>query len=177
MHSITLSKRMVLGLLLGFVFLSFSASTSSCNYGAVPMGCDPTDYQCMARQDAYNAGIPMETFVTQIQAESGFRSVNLYGTPLTSSEGAIGIAQIMPDTAKEWGVDPTDPVASLKSAADHMALYDKRYSAYYSTHYAMALGCYNAGCDRVDKAIQNCSYWLLCMPFETQHYVNIIMGY
>lgn len=171
MHYIRLPKSMLLASLLTFVFLTLSASTSSCDYGAVPTGCGSTDYQCMARQDAFKAGIPMETFVIQIEAESSFRP------EVISSEGAIGIAQIMPATAAGWNVNPRDPVASLKAAADHMALYDKRYSAYYSTHYAMALGCYNAGCGRVDWAIQNCSYWLLCMPFETQRYVKKIMGY
>lgn len=139
---------------------------SACDMGQVPSGCGDTDYRCIAKQDAYNAGIPMYTFETQIEAESDFNP------DAVSPAGAIGIAQIMPGTAKDWNVDPHDPIASLQAAAQHMAAYNATYH-----DYAKALGCYNAGCGRVDWAKNNCSYWLNCMPLETQRYVNIIMGY
>ena len=37
-----------------------------------------------------------------------------------SSAGAIGIAWIMPATAKELGIDPHDPVQSIKGAAKYL---------------------------------------------------------
>src|SRR6266704_6011774 len=55
-----------------------------------------TDYRSMAYQDAINAGIPATYFVRQINQESGF---NPYAY---SSEGAIGIAQILQSTANAW---------------------------------------------------------------------------
>lgn len=123
------------------------------------------DYHQIAREDAVNAGISYQLFVNQIEAESDFNP------NAVSPAGAIGIAQIMPDTAIYWNVDPHDPIASLQAAAQHMAMYQSEYH-----DYAKALGCYNAGCGRVDWAIRNCDYWLNCMPMETQRYVSIIMG-
>lgn len=151
------------------LFLLFVSILLSACDEQVPMGCTVNDYHCIARQDAINAGISPDLFERQISVESGFNPSAI------SPAGAIGISQIMPSTAAGWQVDPHDPVASLQAAANAMALYDKDYRAYSTTHYAMALGCYNAGCGRVDWAIKNCSYWLFCMPFETQRYVNIIL--
>ena len=140
------------------------STLSACEVG-IPNRCDTNDYQCIAMQDANSAGIPTAKFVTQIGIESGFNPSAI------SRAGAIGIAQIMPSTASDWGVDPHDPIASLQAAAQHMAIYQREYGSY-----DKALGCYNAGCGRVDWAMKNCSYWLYCMPNETQRYINVIMA-
>jgi len=126
-----------------------------------------SDYRSMAYQDATNAGIPSDLYVKQINEESGF------DPSAVSSAGAVGIAQIIPSTAQSWGVDPTDPVASLKVAADHMHWY----YAHYGYDYAKALGCYNAGCGSVDSAVSYYgSSWRDHVPAETQHYIAAIMG-
>lgn len=78
------------------------------------------DYETEARKAAQEAGINPDMFVAQMQAESGLQPNNPDGTPKTSSAGATGIAQFMPDTARGLGVDPTDPLASLKGAAQLM---------------------------------------------------------
>ena len=57
----------------------------------------------------------------QLCQESGFDSL------ATSTAGAIGIAQIMPDTAKDWGVDPHNPDASIWAMASHMKGYLETY--------------------------------------------------
>lgn len=139
---------------------------SACDMGQVPSGCGDTDYRCIAKQDAYNAGIPMYTFETQIEAESDFNP------DAVSPAGAIGIAQIMPGTAKDWNVDPHDPIASLQAAAQHMKIYQDHYNGRYDE----ALSAYNAGESRTDWAVKNCLNWKLCVPLETQRYINIIMG-
>jgi hypothetical protein len=81
----------------------------------------PTDFREIARQKAAQYGLIPEVFERQIQAESGFNP------KAGSSAGARGIAQIMPATAKGWGVNPEDPVASLNAAAKNMAGYIKTY--------------------------------------------------
>ena len=75
------------------------------------------DYHQVARQDALNVGIDPNLFERQIQTESGFNP------NAVSQAGAIGIAQMMPETAAGWNVDPHDPVASLSAAAAAMAHY------------------------------------------------------
>ena len=57
-----------------------------------------------------------------------------------SPAGAQGIAQIMPATARGWGVDPNNPRQALDAAAKNMASYVKKYGGYEN-----ALRAYNAG--------------------------------
>ena len=121
-------------------------------------------YQSIAYQDAIDNGIPPDKFVKQIQVESGF---NQYAV---SPMGAIGIAQIMPDTASGWGVDPRDPSASLSAAAKAMSSYQNQYG-----DYSKALVCYNAGCTALLRAENGCSYYYWCLLPETRHYIDMIM--
>ena len=68
-------------------------------------------YVAESWNDAIEAGIPPDSFVRQIQQESGFNPAAI------SSAGAIGIAQFMPATAAGMGFDPHDPDVSLRMAA------------------------------------------------------------
>lgn len=92
------------------------------------------DYRAIARREALRQGLDPNIFVRQIGAESGF------DPNARSPAGATGIAQIMPGTARAWGVNPNDPVASLRAAAKNMAGYVRRYGSYEN-----ALRAYNAG--------------------------------
>jgi hypothetical protein len=74
-------------------------------------------------------------FVRQMAAESGFQPCARSGV------GAVGIAQIMPATARSWHVDPNIPEDALRAAAKHMARYERAYHG----NYAMAAAAYNAG--------------------------------
>jgi soluble lytic murein transglycosylase-like protein len=153
---------MVLALLFTIVLLSFSASTSSCDSPQYQTG---TDYQTIAWNDAITAGIPPQLFVKQINQESSFQPY------VVSQAGAIGIAQIMPDTASEWRVNPHDPIASLKAAAAAMAWYVNHYGSF-----EKALACYNAGCSWLVWAENHCLNFYYCLPAETRHYIDVIMG-
>lgn len=114
------------------------------------------DYRSIARREAESAGLDPNVFVRQIGAESGFNP------NARSPAGAVGIAQIMPATAKGWGVDPSDPVASLRAAAKNMASYVRRYGSYEN-----ALRAYNAGPGNI-AASRGFS--------ETNRYVSNILG-
>jgi soluble lytic murein transglycosylase-like protein len=92
------------------------------------------NYRALARRYAIQAGIDPDVFLRQINQESGFNP------GAHSGAGAIGIAQIMPGTAAGWGVNPNDPKASLRAAAQHMAQYSKQYGGMRN-----ALVAYNAG--------------------------------
>lgn len=93
-----------------------------------------TDLRAVAKAKAKKYGLDPHIFERQINAESGFNPAS------GSSAGAIGVAQIMPATAKSWGVNPRDSVASLDAAAKHMAQYVKKFGSYEN-----ALRAYNAG--------------------------------
>jgi hypothetical protein len=87
---------------------------------------------------------------SQIQQESGNRQVDANGVPITSSAGAIGVAQIMPDTgpiaAKYAGV-AWDPVRFKTDKDYNMRLGRAYMEAQVSTFGSVQLGlaAYNAG--------------------------------
>lgn len=105
-------------------------------------------------------GIDPRIFVRQIAAESNFNP------RARSPAGARGIAQIMSATARGWGVNPDDPVASLDAAARNMA----RYLRSYGGSYEKALSAYNAGPGAVQK------YGGVPPYAETRGYVRKILG-
>src|SRR5262245_11068678 len=113
------------------------------------------NYRAEARRAAQRHGLDPSIFERQIQQESGFNP------GARSPAGAQGIAQIMPATARGWGVNPADPIASLDAAAKNMAGYVRRYGSYRN-----ALVAYNAGPGRVGGAL----------PAETQNYIKVILG-
>jgi soluble lytic murein transglycosylase-like protein len=126
-----------------------------------------SDFVSIARQAAVKANISPDLFVRQIRQESGFNP------NATSWVGAQGIAQFMPGTAAEMGVNPHDPVASLYAAARLMAINAHMFGG----DYAKGLAAYNAGPGAVQRAVRiGGGAWLRYMPGETQHYVHTIMG-
>lgn len=135
--------------------------------GHAPPAPKGIDFHQVARTAAEHYGIDPDLFENQIRQESGFNP------KARSPVGAFGIAQIMPATAKSWGVDPSDPVASLDAAAKNMAGYINTYRKQGHdprTAHAMALAAYNAGPGAVQK-------FKGIPPYaETQNYVKRIMG-
>lgn len=133
-----------------------------------PTNLPKSQYVSIARQDAIDAGIPPDYFVRQINQESGFNP------NAVSPAGAVGIAQFLPSTAAGLGVNPYDPISSLRGAARLMASYAKQYGG----DYAKALAAYNGGTGTIQYALNACgSNWLNCLPGETRNYIHTIMGF
>jgi cell wall-associated NlpC family hydrolase len=87
-----------------------------------------------------------------------------YQPNAVSSAGAIGLMQLMPDTAAALGVDPTNPSQSIDGAA---RLLQGELAKYGSV--PLALAAYNAGGPAVDK------YGGIPPYPETENYVKEIM--
>jgi soluble lytic murein transglycosylase-like protein len=68
-----------------------------------------------------------------------------YDPQALSTAGAIGIAQFMPETAQDVGVNPYDPFESIEAAAALVGGYVSDYRDRYDDPYAAALAAYNAG--------------------------------
>ena len=117
------------------------------------------NYVELARQKALKYGLNPDIFVRQIDAESSFNP------NAVSSAGAIGLGQLMPNTARELGVDPTNPEQSLEGAAMYMKQQLDRFGTY-----PLALSAYNAGPSRVSAAngVPDIT--------ETKNYVSKILG-
>ncbi|MCW2928648.1 MAG: Lytic transglycosylase catalytic [Thermoleophilia bacterium] len=118
------------------------------------------DFRKVALAEARRAGIRRPAlFVRQMAAESGMQPCAVSGA------GAIGIAQIMPATARSWGVDPWIPTDALRAAATNMARYERQLGSY-----RLALAAYNAG----PGAVQ--AYGGIPPYAETRTYVARIMN-
>ena len=113
----------------------------------------------VARAAARRHDIPEDLFLRLVTQESA------WNPDAVSHAGAIGLAQLMPDTAALLRVDPTDPVANLDGGARYLA---QQYAAFGS--WRLALAAYNAGPEAVPRHNG-------VPPFaETQDYIAAILG-
>ena len=115
-------------------------------------------YLDMARAAARRHNVPEYIFLRLVQQESNW---NPYAE---SHKGALGLAQLMPDTADILGVDPMVPEQNLEGGARYLR---EQYDRFGSWH--LALAAYNAGPEAVER------YGGIPPYQETQNYVSIIM--
>lgn len=90
-----------------------------------------------------------------------------YDAEAVSSAGAVGLMQLMPDTAKRFGVrDRRNPAANVRAGTRYLALLLEQFD----NNLALALAGYNAGENAVEK------YGRTIPPYpETRNYVNKVL--
>ena len=91
---------------------------------------------------AGTVGLPSDLLRAVAWAESGFRQ------EAVSSKGAVGLMQLMPDTAAELGVDPSDPAENLEGGTRYLKQMLELFEGD-SNQLLKALAAYNAGPGRV----------------------------
>lgn len=116
-------------------------------------------YLAIARDAARRHGIPEDLFLRLVQQESG------WNPGAVSHKGAIGLAQLMPGTARILGVDPSDPAQNLDGGARYLR---QQFNTF--RDWRLALAAYNAGPGAVEQHDGIPPYR------ETQSYVRAIMG-
>lgn len=113
----------------------------------------------MARDAARRHNVPEDLFLRLVQQESNWQA------NAKSHKGAIGLAQLMPGTARALGVNPYDPYENLEGGARYLSQQYRTFGTW-----RLALAAYNAGPGAVQKHGG-------VPPFkETRNYVRVIWG-
>lgn len=117
-------------------------------------------YDAMIADAANIYGVDKGLVKAVIHTESGFNP------HARSGPGAKGLMQLMPATARRFGVsDVYDPAQNIKGGAQYLSFLMKRFN-----NLELALAGYNAGEGNVDK-------YKGIPPFaETQDYVRRVIG-
>ena len=116
-------------------------------------------YLRLALAAATKHGIPPGLFLRLVEQESGWNA------SAVSVKGALGLAQLMPATARGLGVDPLDPQDNLEGGARYLRAQFEAFGSW-----PLALAAYNAGPGAVQR-------YDGVPPFaETRNYVQVIWG-
>ena len=116
-------------------------------------------YLQLARNAARKHGVPEDLFLRLVQQESN------WNPKAKSHKGALGLAQLMPATARYLRVNPLDPAQNLEGGARYLKEQYRKFGSW-----RLALAAYNAGPGAVEK-------YGGVPPFkETRNYVKIILG-
>ncbi|MEM9576763.1 MAG: lytic transglycosylase domain-containing protein [Pseudomonadota bacterium] len=116
-------------------------------------------YLDMAKAAARKHGVPEGLFLRLVQQESA------WNPKAKSPKGALGLAQLMPGTARYLRVDPHDPQQNLEGGARYLR---EQFDTFRS--WPLALAAYNAGPQAVKKHGGIPPYK------ETRNYVRVITG-
>lgn len=137
------------------------ASQATNAYAKTQGKLDSSALDALADRASAATGVDSSLIRAVIQAESAGNARAL------SPKGAVGLMQLMPGTAKELGVDPSDPVQNVMGGAKYLASLLKRFDG----DQKLALAGYNAGPGAVErhKGIP---------PFkETRNYVDTVLAH
>lgn len=112
-----------------------------------------TSAYCLSQKDfdktivyaSFKYHIPVPFLIAVIKAESDF-NINAL-----SPDGAIGLMQIMPGTAKIMHVNPDNPIMNIIGGAKYLHYCFKRFN----NRPVFALTCYNAGPHSINIAYAN----------------------
>lgn len=158
----------LLELLLEQIEILNALSKMPMGYGAMGYGAIKIDskkleskYSPLIEKYAQKYGVRADVAKAMTRVESGFNP------NATSKCGAMGLMQLMPETAKSMGVkNPYDPEQNIEGGIKYLSKLLKRYDG----DYRKAVAAYNGGAGRVDKyGVDFCA--------ETSNYHRKVLGY
>ena len=117
-------------------------------------------YEPTIRVVATTHGVPEALVKAVMHVESAFNAAAI------SRKGAMGLMQLMPDTARDMGVTrPLDPIENIRGGVKYLAFLLGRYDG----NKTKAVAAYNAGPGAVDK------YGGIPPFAETRRYVRDVL--
>ena len=129
-------------------------------------------------QAAQAAGVPSQLALNIASRESGFNN------SAVGAAGEIGIFQIMPSTAAQLGIDPTNPTQNIAGGVAYIA----QMLSMFGGDVQKAAAAYNCGPGCVQNAVAGggddtitingvtMPAWLAGVPASTQAYVAAVTG-
>jgi soluble lytic murein transglycosylase-like protein len=101
----------------------------------------PLNAKALIDDAARKMAIPAKLLHSVVKAESA------YHADAVSPKGAIGLMQLMPATAAQYGADPLDPAQNVEAGTAYLRDLLLKYNG----DVAAALAAYNAGPGAVDR--------------------------
>jgi soluble lytic murein transglycosylase-like protein len=124
----------------------------------------PVDTDTMIRKAAKKHRVPVAFVKSIVAAESNF------DCKAVSPKGAIGLMQLMPKTALEYGADPSIPEQNIDAGTRYLRVLMDRYGKHHNC-LTRVIAAYNAGPGNVDR-------YRGVPPFrETRGYVVRVLSY
>lgn len=124
----------------------------------------PEKYLPTIRAAEQAHGLPFAMLERLLWQESRYREDIITGR-VRSPAGALGIAQFMPATARELGIDPLNPAQAIPAAGGYLARLHRMFG-----NWSEALAAYNWGMGNVQRK------GLAAAPRETRNYYAQILA-
>ena len=146
--------------------LAFSTPAGTLSAPSLP---DPkfvklVDTHALIRGAAKKHGVPAAFVKSIVAAESNFNCAAI------SSKGAIGLMQLMPETAREYGADPSIPEQNVDAGTHYLRVLMDKYHRF-GNSLPRVIAAYNAGPSMVD-------HYHGVPPFrETRRYVVRVLRF
>lgn len=123
-----------------------------------------SEIHSLIRNAANKYRIPPAFVKSIVAAESNFNS------EVVSLKGAVGLMQLMPETAREYGADPTVPEQNIEAGTHYLSFLMQKYRRS-SSPLRNTIAAYNAGPAAVD-------HYRGVPPFrETRGYVLRVLAF
>ncbi len=126
----------------------------------------PAQYLSIIRYVEKDNGMPPRLLERLLYQESRYRADIISGA-VTSSAGAVGIAQIVPKWHPE--IDPLNTTQAIQYAGKYLATLRNQFG-----DWRKALAAYNWGPGNLSKVNLKIPLWLSQAPTETRRYVEEI---
>lgn len=124
----------------------------------------PAQYAATISATEARYGLPTDMLARLLYQESRYRADIISGAT-RSPVGALGIAQFMPATAAELGIDPLNPTQAIDGAGRYLSRLFQSFG-----NWSEALAAYNWGMGNVQRK------GLAAAPRETRNYYAQILA-